>query len=510
MSNPISKEKPMKKIVYMLSFALMFSSCEDFLEEHPTGFLTPSEYYTTPEQIRAAVNGTYAGLDDIMGSGGLEVATSPIYAVEYITGYSVRTRASTFEANQFLLLDDLDPQNSWLEPWWNATFYNLENCNSVIKNLSESEILDEETRNMYLGEVYFLRAYYYFQGVRIFGDIPLKTEPTSDLSDVQIPKSPVSVIYDQIVEDLLAAEQSGLPWTDVTGHVNMGAIKSLLANVYLTMAGYPLERGQEYYNLAYTKAKEVIDSDEFSLFTNYSELRNPTKENKGEFIFMLQREAETAGNRLHFDLMPYPAKSISISPNYGGALSPHPAFFDSYDDSDIRKQEQVFYYSKHTKYGSPNDTINLEGTFIYKFWDDLAEETNRSGANFSLIRYADLLLMCAEAKASADGGTTTDATAVNAYSQVRKRAFPDEPAAGSVSADDVLKERFWELSFEFKNWFDMLRTRKAFDVENGQIVNLIGYQAPNHPKTFEESNLLFPIPLRETRLNPRLLEPTVR
>ncbi len=496
----------MKKLLYILSFTLLVSSCESFLEEHPTGFLTPSEYYKTSEQIRAAVNGTYTGLDDVMGSGGLAIATSPIYALEYITGYSQRPRSGTFYSNQFLLLDDVSTDNFWVDAWWNATFFNLENCNSVIKNLTESEILDDESRNALLGEVYFMRAYYYFQGVRVFGEIPLKTEPTLDLLDVQIAKSSISDIYDQIVKDLKAAELSGLDWTDVSGRVNMGAIKSLLARVYITMAGYPLEGGQEYYDLAYTKAKEVIDSDEFELFTKYSDLRNPIKENKGEHIFMLQREAETAGSTFHFSFLPYPVKQISTSPNYGGALSPHPAFFNSYDDADARKQEQVFFYSEYPNFDNPNDTIDLEGTFIFKYWDDLAEEEGRSGANFSLIRYADVLLMCAEAKATADGGTTTDATAVNAFFQVRHRAFPAETIPASISVNEVLKERFWELSFEFITWFDMVRTRKAFDVENGQIVDLVGYQAPNHTKAFEESHLLFPIQFKETRLNPKLLE----
>jgi len=501
----------MKKIIYIFLIALLFQSCEDFLKESPTGFLTPSQYYSSVEQIRAAVNGTYAGLDDILAGGGLEVATSPCYAIEYLTGYCERPRASTFETNQFLHLDDIDTQNSWLGSWWNATFYNLENCNSVIENLLVSEILDDETKSEYLGEVYFLRAFYYFQGVRIFGEIPLKIESTKDLADVQIPKATIDAIYRQIVKDLQAAEESGLPWTDVSGKVNMGAVKSLLAEVYITMAGYPLRAGDEYYGLAYDKAKEVIDSDEFELFKTYADLRKQTNENKKENIFMLQREGETAGNRLHFDLMPYPVPQpvISINPNYGGAMKPDSAFFNSYDDADLRKQEQAFFYTRYPSYANDNDTVDLGGIFIYKFWDTVAEEINLSGNNFSYIRYADVLLLCAEAKATADGGSTSDATAVDAYFQVRNRAFPGETTPASITVDQVLKERYWELSFEFITWYDMIRTRKAFDVVNDQIVDLIGFQAPNHPRAFKESNLLLPIPLTETRLNPLLEEPAV-
>src|SRR3546814_19315999 len=88
----------------------------------------------------------------------------------------------------------------------------------------------------------------------------------------------------------------GLAWTDNTGHVSMGAVKALLAEVYLTMAGYPLQKGAEYYQLAYDKAKEVINSDQFSLFANYADLRNPANENSGEHIFMVQRLADVTNS----------------------------------------------------------------------------------------------------------------------------------------------------------------------------------------------------------------------
>ena len=142
----------------------------------------------------------------------------------------------------------------------------------------------------------------------------MKTEPTVDLNTVKIPRSPKEDIYNQIVEDLKKAEQSGLDWSDKTGHVSMGAIKTLLAKVYLTMAGYPLQKGNEYYQLAYEKAKEVIDSGAFSLFADYKDLRALENENSGEHIFMIQREAQDAGAPFHFGLLPYPEQPISITP----------------------------------------------------------------------------------------------------------------------------------------------------------------------------------------------------
>ena len=231
----------------LLSATMAFTSCTNFLEEDPKTFLSPSEYYTTENQIKAAVDGTYDGLDDLLSSD-LEIATVHLFNLEYLVGTSYRPRAAGNEQNQFLLLSGLEESNGIIRNFWKATFFPLENCNSLIQNVSATDIISESQKAKYLGEAYFLRAYYYFQGVQLFGDIPLKTEPTVDLNTVKIPRSPKEDIYNQIVEDLKKAEQSGLDWSDKTGHVSMGAIKTLLAKVYLTMAGYPLQKEMSIIN----------------------------------------------------------------------------------------------------------------------------------------------------------------------------------------------------------------------------------------------------------------------
>lgn len=494
--------KQLIKILFSVA-VLASSSCKKFLEEEPTGFIPPDKYYVTEDQVKAAVNGTYTGLDDIFATG-IGVANSPAFMLEYITGYSQRLRPVENSDNQFLRLDFIDPANDRLENWWKAVYYPLENCNSVIDNVERTTFLSGAVKNKYLGEVYFLRAWYYFTGVRLFGEIPLKTTPTTDLDDVQIPKARQEALYNQIVADLKKAELSGLPWTDLSGHVSLGAVKSLLAKVYLTMAGYPLRKGNPYYQLAYNKAREVIDSKAFSLFSTYAELRQPSLQNTGEHIFMLQREPLGAGNIMHFSLMPFPDLPITIQPAYGGALAPTPAFYNSYSDNDQRKQERAFFITSYPEYNNPSHIIRLPQTLIYKHWDDQAEQTGRSGMNFPYLRYADLLLICAEARANLDGGITSDAIAIDAWQEVHRRAFPASVRPAQLSVATILKERFWELSFEWQTWFDMLRTRKALNTATGQIVELIGYQAPNHVKPFAEKDLLLPIPLSEIQKNPLL------
>ncbi|WEK34098.1 MAG: RagB/SusD family nutrient uptake outer membrane protein [Candidatus Pseudobacter hemicellulosilyticus] len=494
----------MKALIYISACSLLLlGSCNKFLDEDSSGFISPDNYYKTEAQVQAAVNGAYTGLDDIFITN-LGVATSPAFVTEYLTGYSTRLRPAGFEENQFLRLDYIDPANGLLEYWWKALYYPVENCNSVIDNLSRSNILTEAAKKKYMGEVYFLRAWYYFMGVQLFGDIPLKITPTTDLSNTRIPKASQEKVYEQIVADLALAEQSGLPWTDASGHISLGAVKSLLAKVYISMAGYPLQKGQRYYQLAYEKAREVIDSRSFALFASYADLRKQSLQNTGEHIFMLQRDAITAGNILHFFLMPFPDLPITIQPAYGGALAPHPDFYNAYAPDDQRRQEQVFFISRYPEYKNAGNTITLPDPMLFKYWDTQAEVSGKSGLNFSWIRYADILLLCAEARARMDGGTTTDATALEAYQQVRQRAFPGSTAPAQLSVNTVLKERFLELCFEWQTWFDMIRTRKALNTGTGGIVDLIGFQAPNHVKAFTEKDLQLPIPLSEVQKNPLL------
>jgi len=492
----------MKTLLKMITLAtVLLSSCNKFLEEEPASFLTTDQYYKTADQIQAAANGTYDGLNMPFASE-ITIAASPVYALEYMTGYSRRPRPTGGDDDQFLLLQNIQNSNGRFETWWNSTYIPLENCNSFIANVSQTDVISEEQKNRFLGEVYFLRAYYYFRAVRLFGSIPLKTEPTVGLDNIQIGKAPIEAIYDQIVSDLQFAEDAGLPWTDKSGRVNRAAVKSFLAEVYMTMAGYPLQKGTNYYQMAYDKCVEVINDGGYNLFATYADLRDPAKNNSGEHILMNQRDQRNATSIIHFNFMPYPEPPtpVSVIPNFGGAMAPTTAFYDSYADEDVRKQEHQFFFN--VRYSG--DAPGKENPFIYKFWDDAAEESSRSGANFPLMRYADVLLLGAEAKTMVDGGTTQDAAAIDAYYAVHKRAFPSAVKPVTITTDEVLKERYWELCFEFHTWFDMIRTRKAFDVTHDQIVDLIGFKAPNHNQVFREQDLLWPIPLAEVQANPNL------
>ena len=504
-------KKNILNISWFLTFIVITTSCSSFLEEEPKTFLSPNVYFQSEEQVIAAVNGLYTYLDDRF-AGTIGPGTQTYLLLEYLPGYGDKPASTgNIDLNQAITLG-IAEDNLYIENIWETAYKAIENSNSIIEGMEKvtPDIMSENLKNNLLGEVYFMRAYHYFTLVRLFGDIPLKLSSTKDLSETAIELSTVEEVYAQIEQDLLKAESlmANNSWSSVEGRVAKGAVKALLAKVYLTMAGYPLQKGTEYYRKAYEKALEVVESSQFYLFDNYAELRDLANENIGEYIWMIQRHSQYAGSPVHVNMLPYPepAQPISANSSLGGALAPAQTFYDSYADGDLRAEEKGFYYTQHEALDDPDQIVELGRPFIYKFWDERAAETGQSGRNYPLITYADVLLILAEARAHLDGGTTSDNAAIDAYYAVRNRANPDEARPSSISTEDVLKERFWEISFEGQTWYDMLRTRKAFNVMTGNIVDIIGYEAPAHPEgiAFEEEDLLFPYPLREKRLNPNL------
>ncbi|RVU02789.1 RagB/SusD family nutrient uptake outer membrane protein [Mucilaginibacter limnophilus] len=495
----------MKKYIAIIICAVLsgLTSCKKFLEENPRSDISPGVFYKTESQAKAAVTGCYKGLESQFLSVFFGLSISDWISVETLPGFATRTLVNNAEDIQFTDLTKIEATNSYVAGQWKDNYLPINNCNSVIQNLTSSGVLDEATKSKMLGEVYFLRAYYYFQLVRLFGDVPLRTVPATTLEESSAPRNKQETIYNQIVSDLKQAEGAGLPTLpqDNSGRVTVTAVKSLLAKVYLTMAGAPLNKGTEYYQLAYDKAKEVITSNDAGLIPNLSDILTPAYENKVENIFMVQRQMPNAPSMMHYSMLPIPTPQVPLGAynDRSGAMQIKQEFYNSYRPNDIRNDQHYLYDYVYPENG--NHYI-----MVYKYWDGTAINTGDSGANIPLIRYADVLLIAAEARAMIDGGSTSDATAIQAYNAVHTRAVPGDNKA-TITFDDVFRERFWEFCFENQTWFDMKRTLKTMDVPSGNIVNMIGYKAPAHGRPFEETDLYLPIPQVEIDANPRILEP---
>ena len=328
------------KYSFIILLVFAFSSCTKFLEEKPTGALTPESELTSPEIARAFANAAYAELTVLdRGAGGYGGNTAEL--MEFMTG-KADGNAQT-EGFRFYNLT-YDAQSFYIDTWWQSLYRGIANCNLSIQQISEIEF-DETTKTNMLAEVHTLRALYYFYLVRMYGDVPKVTSVVTDLAEVRPSRAPVKEVYDEIIiPDLLLAEQSSLPWNDATGLVSMSAVKSLLADVYLTYAGYPVQGGTQYYAESAARSKAVIDNGGFTLFPEYTDMINPANKYKGEFIWQVQFAAGINNNDLTAKTLAL-YKRISVYSDEFGGLVPTRQFVESYPAGDKRAQEKQFFYT---------------------------------------------------------------------------------------------------------------------------------------------------------------------
>lgn len=485
-----------------LAILLGGSACSDFLEESDKTNFTVDNYFTKPEHATSAVNSIYENLKTTTGGG---FGGAPWMMLEFGTGLA-NTELGQAQNSIFVrnLVNTSD--NEYSRVYWVASYRGIGNANLVIARVP-AIAMDEVAKKKALGEARFLRAHYYYNLVRIFGKVPIITEPVELTSDALYPEQATEeAVYKLIVDDLIAAEAAGLPFMDATGRVSTGAVKSLLASVYLTMAGFPLQKGAEYFKKAADKANEVITAGQFSLFTTYDDLHSPAKKNVGENIFMVQYAATIQPSGWQTSIIPY-NQGISAYSDETGAIFVNKEFVESYEKGDLRAQEKQFYYRSYTLSNDRSKVVDLGGYYIYKHFDTQAHlTTSASDLNWPLLRYAEVLLTYAEAANEVSGPT---AEAYEAVNKIRRRAkLPDLAGLTKEQLREAIwKERWYELSFENKTWFDMARLRKAFNVTTKAFDNFVGHKFSYGP-VLKERELLFPIPTAEIRNNSKLKQNT--
>lgn len=477
------------KIFSIITFVCMFAltGCMDnFLSTKPEGSLSPENFYESEEDAVAAIYSVYERL----GTNGLYNMDGVMYILA-----NASDQTQPFGANaERVALDDYSytALNTITSAWWKTSFQIINRANAVTNNVPDIQ-MDETLRASIVGEAQFLRALAYFNLVRMYGKVPVITQETESFADIKEPRAPVDSVYAQIIRDLENAEEVlpelGSYSPDNQGRATIGAAKTLLAKVYLTR-----ERWQE----AADKAKEVMDSGNYGLFEDYAHVFSPEFENGKEHIFSIQFHAgdQDAGKQGRFWTYTAPnarktdGKSIAGGGSSFGAIFPEMKYFEEYPD-DYRKE--VNFFTDWTF--SDGDTVSFEPHF-FKYHDPGQTQSKKSSVNFPLFRYADVLLMFAEASNEANGGPT--AQAYEALNQVRERArfnmadsvLPDlSGLTQSGFRDAVLQERNWELAGEGKRWFDLKRTNRLLD------------ELKEDGKNIQGRNRLFPLPNLELELN---------
>ena len=487
--------------------------CKDFLTEQAPSNLTPTNFYTIPDHAEAALASVYDNMRFVGGGAG--IFSSNWQLLEALTGTSTTETAQNSDLNNLYGLVH-DGNTAHVVNYWNGLYRVIAQANQVLDKVPGINPMPEAQKTKILGEARFLRAWAYFTAVQLWGDIPLVTKPQTATSDDFLPaRAKTEDVYKLIVDDLTTAEKAGLAWMDASGRVNLAAVKTELAKVYLTMAGFPLNKGASHYKLAADKAFEVItyantNPSVINLFPTYEDVHRESNKNRVEHLFMLQYNTLVAGNPMD-NFYPNFKPVTYNGPGGTGSSVPTAAFYNSYEKGDLRAKDQVgYFYTTYYTDGS-KAPFDLGAPYVFKHFNRTANGTagvagtRQNNLNVPMIRYAETLLIYAEAQNEVGGPTQA---AYDAMKRIRDRAQLTTPALGSYTQasfrEAVWRERWHELCYEQITWFDMVRLRKVYNEKTNGFDNFVGHVNPSSNQALQEKHLLLPLPKQELLNNPNL------
>ena len=461
-----------KHIIYnlVLLVALLAQSCDSYLDLQPENGTTRDEFWKTKEDVQAAVIGIYSGLLNTPGSGTTIAEYSFMYGE--LRGGMVGPGAYSSDDQRDIVTSNILSSNS-VSSW--AAFYTVINyCNTVIDLAPDVLALDptftQTQLNQYLSEALAVRAYLYFTLARTFRDVPLKLEATlSDDDNFQIPTSTQEVVFAQVVTDLTTALNTAVEdYGDNAsnkGRITKDAINAMLADVYLW---------QEDYVNALAATNRVIDEGlgyelipgSTSWFTTVFARGNST-----ESIFEFQYTPENRGpfNEIFLNRPEYLAEASVLEDVFG-------LDFEDPENKDVRGERASL----------------VPGTNeIYKFTglnQDQRKSNQESDTHWFVYRYADVLLMKAEALNELDRGEE----ALEIVNEIRESRLAIDLTKEQVTGDDkngvrmyILAERAREFAFEGKRWFDVLRNARKDNYANIDII--IGIAIETAPANQQQS-----------------------
>lgn len=440
----------MKKIVIIIihSFFLLFllSGCKKTLEEKPRTFVSPDAFFNSPASYDLGVVGIYRVIPSTLGNNGWLTRESFSDIIAPVSG--------AYEQGLPVYQNNHKPFFYNVRDQWTNHYSIVKDANFMLKKLDESTILSAAQKSGFTGEARFLRAYAYFQLVQLYGDVPLRTAPLEDLSNVQISRTPQADVYKLILEDLTFAESNLPDNAPQLGRVYKLAATALLAKVYLTMAGNPLNQTQYYAN-AKDKALAVINSGKFTLLDDFSKVfHNATYTT--ESIWEQTYQPGIGGNPL--------MGNSATAPGFVYIVTPANWFINSFAPGDQRK-----VWGIKENYTAPSGVLL---PFFQKFVDltylDAGKPASGAGVlayTLPILRLAEMYLIAAEAENESNGPTITAYQNINKI-RWRARVNKSDPIhvpdlAGLSKAqfkDAVLMERKWELSLEGSTWYDLKRT----------------------------------------------------
>lgn len=473
----------MKKSIAILFVLSSLMGCE-VLEQTPESSFTPENFYKNADDARAAVSAVYDPLNSA------DLYNQVMWILQDQATDDAEWGGGRSTANQ--AKNDLDkytftPATSTFQSIWSTTYRGINRANTVISRVPSIPMPDD-LKNRYIAEAKFMRAFYYFTLVRLFGGVPLQLQETTSLNNLNVSRAPAEEVYKQIVQDFTDAE-TVLPVSYTAGdrgRATKGAAKAFLAKVYLT---------RQEWAKASAKAKEVMDLGAgYDLWANFADVFSIANENGKESIFEIQSIGGGFGEgswmqgymRPNFDRV-----------NGVAGFGDDPAtenLYRAYRSDDRRRNVTIRLYSATSTPAAPASVL-FPG-YVAKYLDPTATANGEGGNNFPILRYADLLLMYAEAR---NEQAPNDAEAYTAINRVRNRAGIPNLTPNLSQAqfrDSLLLERRLELAFEGHRWYDLARTKRLISAMRAQ----------NPTIKVEERHYLFPIPQTERDANPQLTQ----
>lgn len=477
-------------ILFSIAYGLILAGCAT-LDEKPASFLVTEQFYQNESQAIASVTGLYRKLYE---SGQAIYNSLFQIGVEMATDdYEAGPRARNAHVRAISGLTH-DSSNDRMEQLWKQSYDGINASNIAIDKIAliEASKINEKVRIRLINEAKFLRAIHYFNLVRWFGPVPLTLHETTSLSpeSLAVEKSSETDVYKQIIADLKDAES--LPKTadygaaDI-GRATSGAAKSILSKVYLTTKDW---------DNAILKSKDVIDHEGYDLFEDFSDVFAVAKKNGKEHIFSAQFKGNAGFQANSLASRSAPADVPGINGDYSDALHVAGGLYESFSANDTRRD--ITFVTKIT---SPvnGQLYTLATPQFHKYYDEsVIGSQGQSSKNLPIIRYAEVLLIYAEALNEKYGPTAQSFWAID---KVRQRAHISklEDIVPVLSQDQfrdaVFLERRKELVYEYQRWFDLARRGATYYVNTLKAAGKT-LAAPRH--------IHFPTPQRELNLNSKL------
>lgn len=510
----------MKHLIAMVagSLALLSAVSCDFLETKVESNITTNNFFKSTKDFDMALTGIYYTFTSV------EWDAQHRYG-DYFTGFMYWGRIGTDECfvgngnngEEMIGFYTYTPEHLFVEKVWYMQYLGIQRANVVIDRLNayNGDNISDKDRSRILGEAHFLRGWFYFQLARYYGEVPLVLDETTDISKLNTKKASLAEVYAQVIKDYQTAEEL-LPEVNTVGHAHKYAATALMARAYLQMSGYPLQ-DKSAAALAADACKRVISSGRFALVKDYFSQFDGKHEHNSEYIFDVEFD-NTASSSLYGGQVGTVDGLPHVDQVYWTQVRAFPEMYKKFDPEDLRRDAinnggHVVYNKSTGKAEIVYDT-DYEGNYwVYKFRHPLDRSDRGStwanwcnNINFPIIRYADVLLMLAEAENRANGSPS--AQALEYVNQVRRRGFgkdintPDPAvdlpmSSGDAFGEVILKERSLELCFEGHRWADLVRFGKlqeAYRSVGNDPEWLLTPAYQTLKENCKEKHSIFPIP----------------